>query len=405
MKKRRGLLTLTILLAGLLISLSAAFGASARLSISGGGTYNVGDNVRVTFTLSGTNIAQATTEISYNSSVLQYTGGSGATLPSSASGVIIAQAGDGKAHSSMTVTLNFKALKAGSSNISINPNDVIDYDFNPMTCSAGSASVTVKNSSASVSGNANLSSLRISAGSLSPSFSPNTTTYTVNVGNDVTTCTMSASTADSKATYTVSGSSSLAVGKNTRKIIVTAQNGNTKTYTINIYRAKSGENGKDEKDPDDGKDENKDDEEKDDRPEDIKVKVGDKEYIVVENFEDKDVPQGFAMTVAKLGDYEIPAFADKGMKYTLVLLKDGETGDEGWFFYDEEKDEFFNTTSLTAEEIIAYEEAVAAKGQGDAKDAEKSFGTETIMFIALGITGAALLIVIIVLQIRIIRRR
>lgn len=389
MKKRFILLTLTLLIFAFILGLSSAFAASASVSVSGGGTYEVGKTVNITFTLSGTNIAQATTEIRYDSSVLQYTGGSGATLPSSASGVIRAQSGDGNAHSSMSVTLSFKTLKAGSSNISVNPVDVVNIDFEPMTCSSKSTTVTVKNAEASVSGNANLSSLRLSAGSLSPSFSPNTTTYSVNVANDVTTCTMSASTADPKATYRVSGSSSLAVGQNTRKITVTAQNGNTKTYTINIYRAKAGE-----EDPDD-----KEQEEEEQRPAEIKVSVGEKEYIIVENFDNKDIPQGFAITVAKLGDYEIPAFADKGMKYTLVLLKDGETGDEVWFFYDEEKDEFFATAALTADEIIAYEEAIASQAKGTEED-ENLFKTETVLYIALGVTCAALLAVIIALQVK-----
>lgn len=399
MKKRPVLLTLIILIATMLLSMSVAFGASASLSISGGGTYNVGDTVRITFTLSGTNIAQATAQISYDSSVLQYTGGSGATLPSSASGVLRAQIGDGSAHSSMSVTLNFKALKAGSSSVSISPTDVIDYEFNSMSCSAKSTTVTVKNSSSSASGNANLSSLRISAGSLSPAFSPKTTSYTVNVGNSVTTCTMSVSTADSNATYTISGSSSLSVGQNTRKIVVTAQNGTTKTYTINIYRA-AADSGSENTDSDD---ENKDDD-KEQRPEEIKVTVGEKEYIVVEDFEGKDIPQGFAMTVAKFGDYEIPVFSDKDLKYTLALLKDGETGDESWFFYDEETDEFSATTALTAEEIIAYEEAAddSSAHNGEEKEDVK---TDTILYIALGVTGAALLAVIIALQVKIIRKR
>ena len=85
MKKRFILLTLTLLIFAFILGLSSAFAASASVSVSGGGAYEVGKTVNITFTLSGTNIAQATTEIRYDSSVLQYTGGSGATLPSSAS--------------------------------------------------------------------------------------------------------------------------------------------------------------------------------------------------------------------------------------------------------------------------------------------------------------------------------
>ena len=393
MKKRFLLLTLNILLVLFIMSLSSAFAASASLSVSGGGSYNVGDTVRVTFTISGSNLGNGTAEIKYDSSVLQYTGGSGATLPSSASGVITANMGDGNARSSFTVTLNFKALKSGSSTVSVNPYDIVDYNFETVSCSAKSTTVTVKNASTSVSGNANLASLKVSAGSLSPAFSANTTSYTVNVGHDVTVCTVSASTADSGAKWSITGSSSLAVGQNTRKITVTAANGTTKTYTLNISRAAA----------DDGDDKD-DDDDKEERPDELKVTVGDKEYIVVENFGDKNAPQGFAMSVAKLGEYEIPAFVDKNLKYTLVLLKDGDTGDEKWFFYDEEKDEFSSTAALTPEEIIAYEEAVENAGKDDEPE-EEGIKTETILLIVLGVTGAALLGVVIALQVKLIRNK
>lgn len=397
MKRRILLLTLNILAAMLIFSLAFAFAASASLSVSGGGTYNVGDTVRVTFTVSGDKIGNGTAEITYNSGVLKYTGGSGATLPSSASGVVVANFGNGTGQSSVSVTLNFKALKSGNSSVAVNPYDIVNYnDFSQMSCSSKSVSVSVKNASPSVSSNANLASLRISAGSLSPSFSPNTTSYTVNVGNDVTTCTVSASTADSGAKWSITGSPYLSVGKNTRKIIVTAANGSTKTYTLNIYRAEASDEEED-KDKEGGGDKEK-------RSDEIKVNVGDKEYAVVEEFGDKEVPQSFAMSVAKIGDYEVPAFVDKNLKYTLIMLKDAETGDEKWFFYDEEKDEFLSSVSISPEEVIAYEEATQNSSSDVSNDSEK-IGAEKILLIVLGATGIALLGVVIALQIKIIKSR
>ena len=368
------------------LSASYVLGASVNASFSGGGSYEKGDTVVVKLTYSGSKFGTAKAEISYDSSYLQYESCSSVAYGSSG---ILSVSMTASGNDTLSCTVQFKAIKAGNTNISANTLELYNLNEESLSVSSKSVNINIKNAEASVSGNANLSSLRLSAGSLSPSFSPNTTTYSVNVGNDVTTCTMSASTADPKATYTVSGSSSLAVGQNTRKITVTAQNGNTKTYTINIYRAKAGE-----EDPDD-----KEQEEEEQRPAEIKVSVGEKEYIIVENFDNKDIPQGFAITVAKLGDYEIPAFADKGMKYTLVLLKDGETGDEVWFFYDEEKDEFFATAALTADEIIAYEEAIASQAKGTEED-ENLFKTETVLYIALGVTCAALLAVIIALQVK-----
>lgn len=98
--------------------------------------------------------------------------------------------------------------------------------------------------------NATLSALTISAGTLSPTFSSNTVNYSSNVSNSTTSITITPTSADSTATITVngtamtSGSSSssipLAVGTNTMKVIVTAQDGNTtKTYTLDITREAS----------------------------------------------------------------------------------------------------------------------------------------------------------------------
>lgn len=395
-KSKRKIVCYILLIVLCAVSVSIAFGASVSASLSGGGPYNKGDTVSVTLTYSGSQFGTASAQIRYDSSALQYD--SCSTVAYGGSGVLNVSLTSGGSNT-LSCTVKFKALKAGTTSVEASTTELYDINENSYNVGVKSTTLNIKDSSTQASGNANLSSLRISAGSLSPAFSPNTTSYTVNVGNSVTTCTMSVSTADSNATYTISGSSNLSVGQNTRKIVVTAQNGTTKTYTINIYRA-AADSGSENTDSDD---ENKDDD-KEQRPEEIKVTVGEKEYIVVEDFEGKDIPQGFAMTVAKFGDYEIPVFSDKDLKYTLALLKDGETGDESWFFYDEETDEFSATTALTAEEIIAYEEAA---DDGSVQNDEKQEGvkTETILYIALGITGAALLAVIIALQVKIIRKQ
>lgn len=99
------------------------------------------------------------------------------------------------------------------------------------------------------SGNANLSGLFTSPGMLSPAFSTGENNYTAEVGNDVITATVTPTASEADAIITiksqtvVSGSSSdplpLTVGNNDVVIKVKAANGNVKTYTVNIKRAKS----------------------------------------------------------------------------------------------------------------------------------------------------------------------
>jgi len=101
------------------------------------------------------------------------------------------------------------------------------------------------------SNNANLSTLGQSASGLTPSFSPATTSYTINVGNAVATMTLKPVSSNASSTIKVNGTAvttgtmtapiTLAEGTQTTiTTVVTAQNGaTTKTYTLTVTRAPS----------------------------------------------------------------------------------------------------------------------------------------------------------------------
>ena len=103
---------------------------------------------------------------------------------------------------------------------------------------------------AALSDNADLGSLTISSGTLSPPFSSSDITYTASVDNSVTQVTVTPTASDSSATITVNGNdvtsgigyilTGLTVGEpNTVTVIVTAQDSTTKTYIITLTRAAS----------------------------------------------------------------------------------------------------------------------------------------------------------------------
>lgn len=81
---------------------------------------------------------------------------------------------------------------------------------------------------------ATLSSLTISGGDMFPSFSPSEINYSVSTDQD--SITISAVANSSGATVTGTGTKSLNYGDNTFPIVVTAEAGNTKTYTIIVTR-------------------------------------------------------------------------------------------------------------------------------------------------------------------------
>ncbi|GKS59815.1 hypothetical protein YTPLAS18_33420 [Nitrospira sp.] len=108
--------------------------------------------------------------------------------------------------------------------------------------------VTVNRAAVVLSGNNNLSALAVSAGTLMPAFDAGTASYNVSAPNTVAVTTVTATVADSAtATMTINGAPAnsgvafgpimLSEGANPINIIVTAQNGMQKPYTVTVTRA------------------------------------------------------------------------------------------------------------------------------------------------------------------------
>ncbi len=107
---------------------------------------------------------------------------------------------------------------------------------------------------AALGGNNNLSGLTVSPGSLNPNpFNANTLSYTVDVGSTVTSVSVTPTRQDPNATITMNGTPATSgqgrsitlngAGSNTLiNIVVAAQNGTQKIYTVNVARAALGGN-------------------------------------------------------------------------------------------------------------------------------------------------------------------
>ena len=129
-----------------------------------------------------------------------------------------------KVNSSVTegtvVNISIKDIVSGA--------DGVDTNFGTATYS-----VTVARP---LSGNANLGSLSVAEGALNPAFKPGTTTYDIGeVEYSVKSLGITCTTEDENATFAIKDNS-LKVGKNTVSITITAENGNKKTYKINVTR-------------------------------------------------------------------------------------------------------------------------------------------------------------------------
>ena len=88
--------------------------------------------------------------------------------------------------------------------------------------------------------NNDLKSLKVSEGTLSPEFNKDVTNYKISVGKDIEKIAVNANQEDEKAKVEVSGNEELKEGANNVKVIVTAENGDSKTYTITVTRETKG---------------------------------------------------------------------------------------------------------------------------------------------------------------------
>jgi PKD repeat protein len=153
------------------------------------------------------------------------------------------------ADATATVTVNTVTVASGSPSGAI----ALNVGSNVITIVVTAQDATTKTYTVTVtragSGNADLSNLTISAGTLTPAFSAGTLSYIATVGSNVPSITVTPTTSVGTSTITVnglsvnSGSPSSAItlnpGNNVITIVVTAQNGSTQTYTITVTKRPS----------------------------------------------------------------------------------------------------------------------------------------------------------------------
>ncbi|MCC5859434.1 MAG: cadherin-like beta sandwich domain-containing protein, partial [Ectothiorhodospiraceae bacterium] len=145
------------------------------------------------------------------------------------------------------IAVNGQPVVSGAASQSI-PLDVGDNSVDVQVTAPGgtnSRTYTITFSRAP-SGNANLADLSLSAGALTPAFSSGTTSYTATVSSAVSSVQLTPVVEDSAASVTVAGESvlsgsesapfALEWGDNVISVVVTAQDGTTRAYSVTIAR-------------------------------------------------------------------------------------------------------------------------------------------------------------------------
>lgn len=231
-----------------------------------------------------------------------------------------------------TNQLVFRANSTGTGTVSISAGSYciagVDYDASgsasvtivaadkpddsepaPAPTPSGGGSSTGNNPGVSLSSNNALSSLTVSAGTLTPAFDPAITEYTLSLPSRSDRLTITANPSDSRATVQGDGDISLQDGETSLSVVVTAENGDTKTYTVTVQVAQAPT---------------------------LFLDYNGQRLGVVKDVSQVTPPAGFAPAepITYSGD-TLPIWTDVSGKRTLVYLMDEKTSAQGFYLFSQ----------------------------------------------------------------------
>ena len=233
---------------------------------------------------------------------------------------------------SRTNQLVFRANSTGTGTVSISAGSYciagVDYDASgsasvtivaadkpddsepaPAPTPSGGGSSTGNNPGVSLSSNSALSSLTVSAGTLTPAFDPAITEYTLSLPSQSDRLTITANPSDSRATVQGDGDISLQDGETSLSVVVTAEDGSAKTYTITVQVAQAPT---------------------------LFLDYNGQRLGVVKDVSQVTPPAGFAPAepITYSGD-TLPIWTDVSGKRTLVYLMDEKTSAQGFYLFSQ----------------------------------------------------------------------
>lgn len=219
----------------------------------------------------------------------------------------VGDSGTGK-NINKTLSVTCRATSPGIINFTIS-GDITSGDLTNTSVS-GSRGVTVTRPVpvAPKSTNNYLKSLSVEGGSLTPKFDKSTLEYIVELEPKTEEIKVNAQVEDGKASLKGNGAIAVSEGSNKINVVVTAENGNQRTYVINAIVK--------EMDP-------------------IEVTIDGETYIVVRKPEELTAPLTYIETTTIIDEEEIPSFYSELTNFTLVGLKDAEGNVELYIYNDE----------------------------------------------------------------------
>lgn len=229
---------------------------------------------------------------------------------------------------SVIVTATFSCVAEGTTDVTVQLNSLGDMNGQDISVPAASTSIAISKP-VPKSSNALLSALYVSPGTLSPAFSPETFEYSVQVGSEISTITVSATAQDENARIALNGAQEkLAAGKNNVTVTVTAQDGSVRLYTILVTRSE-GPTPTPTPTP---------------KPLPL-VYIDDVAYTILTAGPNDEAPEGFAATTVPYADVIIPALvrtygeAQDSSELVLVFLTNDSRS--SYFVYERQNQMFY----------------------------------------------------------------
>lgn len=215
----------------------------------------------------------------------------------------------------VTYNYNFKARKSGKVTFNTSSVAVLGWNEQYMGVNLSGATVNILTKAeleASLSKDNYLKTLTIEGYEIS--FDKEKLDYSLIVENDVKQITIKGTKQDSRSKVSGLGTVDLIEGLNKVYVVVTAQNGSKRTYTINVTVKEL---------------------------EPINVLLNDVQYSVVRSLDGVNIPETFILKEIELNDKMVGSLYNEVADITLLLLKD-ENGDTYFFEYDNEQYQEFN---------------------------------------------------------------
>jgi len=239
--------SIKLLIYAILVTLTVSTFATpvyaATLSLGGNSSVTAGSYINISI-VAGAGTLGAEGTISYDAGKLTFvssSAGSGWTANyADATRRFVVYRTNSDPAAGTTMTLKFQAKSGASGSTTITASSVI---VEPAGTTSTSKTITINQPTTPVvlNSDSTLKSLSVAEGSLTPAFATATTSYSLSVSPETEQITVNAVQNNAKASVSVAGYT-LVQGQTTPvNVVVTAENGTTKTYTIQVTRELPGD--------------------------------------------------------------------------------------------------------------------------------------------------------------------